>query len=138
MTTTPRPANRPDGIEHRARPCARCPWRRDADLTQFSAADFAKLARANGNPEPRPRSTRRPWPATLTSLAPCTPCNCAPDGSRSSAPTTSASASRSPPPLWFEWSTSSRWRTSSSQEALAHPAANIIAFPGRRFPDSKD
>lgn len=43
--------HRPDEpVEHRTHPCARCPWRRDADLTTFSGADMAMLRRANGRP----------------------------------------------------------------------------------------
>lgn len=37
-------------LEHRRRPCQRCPWRRDCDLTGFTDADFAKLTAANGRP----------------------------------------------------------------------------------------
>lgn len=36
--------------EHRSRPCARCPWRRDVDLSAFTAADMAKLEGADGTP----------------------------------------------------------------------------------------
>ncbi|MEU9455040.1 DUF6283 family protein [Streptomyces sp. NPDC048277] len=40
------------GVEHeyRERPCARCPWRVDADLTAFSEQDMDMLRRANGGP----------------------------------------------------------------------------------------
>lgn len=37
-------------IEHRKRPCAKCPWRRDCDLSVFGDDDFRKLARVNGVP----------------------------------------------------------------------------------------
>ncbi|MEU2086623.1 DUF6283 family protein [Streptomyces albus] len=37
-------------LEHRTRPCARCPWRRDADLTAFTDADMAMLRGSDGRP----------------------------------------------------------------------------------------
>jgi hypothetical protein len=36
--------------EYRTRPCARCPWRTDTDLTDFTDQDMAMLRRANGRP----------------------------------------------------------------------------------------
>ncbi|MFC8208883.1 DUF6283 family protein [[Kitasatospora] papulosa] len=36
--------------EHRAFPCACCPWRTDADLTAFSDEDMDMLRRADGRP----------------------------------------------------------------------------------------
>jgi hypothetical protein len=36
-------------IEYRRRPCSRCPWRQDSDLSAFSDADFRKLEAANGS-----------------------------------------------------------------------------------------
>nr|WP_225954516.1 DUF6283 family protein [Kibdelosporangium phytohabitans] len=35
---------------YRARPCAQCPWRTDADLSLFSDDDMVKLERADGSP----------------------------------------------------------------------------------------
>jgi hypothetical protein len=37
-------------IEHRSRPCLRCPWRSDCDLKAFTDADFDMLASADGRP----------------------------------------------------------------------------------------
>ncbi|MGH3737608.1 MAG: DUF6283 family protein [Micromonosporaceae bacterium] len=39
-----------DQVDHRRHPCAECPWRTDVDLSNFSDADFAKLAANNGLP----------------------------------------------------------------------------------------
>jgi hypothetical protein len=40
---------RPGGeLEHRGKPCVKCPWQADANLTDFSDADFDKLQAANG------------------------------------------------------------------------------------------
>lgn len=37
-------------VDHRAWPCAGCPWRTDTDLSAFSLTDVSKLARTNGSP----------------------------------------------------------------------------------------
>jgi hypothetical protein len=37
-------------LEHRRYPCQQCPWRKDADLADFTDADFIKLGAANGRP----------------------------------------------------------------------------------------
>lgn len=44
-------------LEHRTHPCRRCPWRLDADLTDFTDADMAMLRRADGRPGDEASST---------------------------------------------------------------------------------
>lgn len=36
--------------EHRKRPCRRCPWRTDVDLSAFTDEDMEMLRRADGRP----------------------------------------------------------------------------------------
>ena len=38
-------------LEHRDRPCRRCPWRTDADPAAFTDRDMDKLSAANGTPD---------------------------------------------------------------------------------------